>query len=95
MTDRKAADDLVRRLADIVENSDDAIISQDLSGVITSWNAAAERMYGYPAAEALGQSILMIIPSGRNHEEAEVIRRVRAGERVPPFDTAGGARMER
>ena len=54
VTDRRFADELALRLADIVENSDDAIISQDLTGVITSWNPAAERMYGYTAVEATG-----------------------------------------
>jgi PAS domain S-box-containing protein len=87
VTDRAAADEVSRRLADIVENSDDAIIGQDLAGVITSWNPAAEAMYGYAASEALGRSIHMIIPSERQHEEADVVRRVRNGERVPPFDT--------
>jgi PAS domain S-box-containing protein len=87
VTDRKAADELALRLADIVEHSDDAIISQDLAGVITSWNPAAQRIYGYTAMEAEGQSIRLIIPPDREHEEAEVVRRVRSGERVPPFDT--------
>jgi PAS domain S-box-containing protein len=87
ITDRKAVDELARRLADIVEDSDDAIISQDLDGQITSWNPAAERLYGYGAAEAIGQSIRLVIPAGREHEEADVVRRVRHGERVPPFDT--------
>jgi PAS domain S-box-containing protein len=87
VTDRAAADELALRLADIVENSDDAIISQDLDGVITSWNPAAQRMYGYTAFEALGQSIHVIIPSERQHEEVDVVRRVGTGERVPPFDT--------
>ena len=87
VTDRKAADELALRLADIVENSDDAIISHDLAGVITSWNPAAQRMYGYTATEAEGRSIRLIIPQEREHEEADVVRRVRSGERVPPFDT--------
>jgi PAS domain S-box-containing protein len=87
ITDRKAADELARRLADIVENSHDAIISQDLYGIITSWNPAAERLYGYAADDVIGQSIQLIIPSGREHEEADVVRRVGAGDRVPPFET--------
>jgi PAS domain S-box-containing protein len=61
VTDRRATDALARRLADIVENSDDAIIGADLEGVIHSWNPAAERMYGYTVAEACGQSIRLII----------------------------------
>ena len=87
ITERRAIAELKERLADIVEHSEDAIISQDLDGLITSWNPAAERIYGYAAEEAKGQSIRLIIPPDREHEEANVVRRVRAGERVPPFDT--------
>ena len=88
ITDRRAADELALRLADIVENSLDAIISHDLDGLITSWNPAAERMYGYTAAEVKGHPIGLIIPPDRADEEAEVVSRVRRGERVAPFDTA-------
>jgi PAS domain S-box-containing protein len=87
VTDRRAADELSLRLATIVENSEDAIISQDLTGIVTSWNPAAERMYGYGAVEAKGQFIGLIIPPGREREEADVVRRVRNGDRVPAFDT--------
>jgi PAS domain S-box-containing protein len=87
VTEQRIAHELARRLAEIVENSDDAIISQDLNGTITSWNRAAERLYGYEAAEVLGQPIRVIVPARLQHEEEEVIRRVRNGERVPPFDT--------
>jgi PAS domain S-box-containing protein len=87
VTDQRAADELARRLAEIVENSDDAIISQDLNGFITSWNTAAERLYGYGPAEAKGQSVNIIIPAELRHEEEEVVRCVRNGERVASFDT--------
>jgi PAS domain S-box-containing protein len=87
VTDRRATAELERRLAEIVENSDDAVISQDREGVVTSWNPAAERMYGYTALEAVGQSIRLIIPPGREAEEIDVVQRVSRGERVPPFDT--------
>jgi PAS domain S-box-containing protein len=87
VTDRRATDALARRLADIVENSDDAIIGADLEGVIHSWNPAAERMYGYTVAEACGQSIRLIIPPDREEEQRDVVRRVRNGERILPFDT--------
>ena len=87
VTDRKAADELALRLADIVENSEDAIISHDLDGIVTSWNPAAERLYGYAACEMIGQSLSSIIPTGREAEESDVVRRIRKGERVAPFDT--------
>ena len=75
------------RLAAIVASSDDAIISKDLNGIITSWNAAAERMFGYTAAEAIGQSILILIPQDRLGEETEVISRIRAGLSVDHYET--------
>ena len=63
-----------RHLAKVVESSDDAIVSKDLNSIIISWNRAAERMFGYTAAEAVGQSIRMIIPADRQAEEDEVLR---------------------
>lgn len=80
-------DDTAARLAAIVESSDDAIIGMDLSGIITSWNPAAERMFGYAAAESIGQSIRIIIPESRQGEEANVLRRIALGERVDHFET--------
>ncbi len=72
----------------IVESSDDAIISKDLQGVVTSWNKSAERIFGYSAEEMLGHSIAILIPPGRDHEEEEeILRRVRSGERVEHFET--------
>jgi PAS domain S-box-containing protein len=76
-----------RHLAKIVESSDDAIVSKDLNGVIQSWNAAAERMFGYTASEAVGRSIRMIIPEDRQHEEDFVLGRIRSGEVVRHFET--------
>ncbi|HEV3484673.1 MAG TPA: PAS domain S-box protein [Vicinamibacterales bacterium] len=87
ITDRKAVDELAQRLAVIVEQSEDAIISHDLDGIVTSWNPAAQRLYGYTAAEMIGSPIHVVIPAERHQEEAEVLRRIRAGESVPPFDT--------
>jgi PAS domain S-box-containing protein len=81
-----------RRLAAIVESSDDAIIGKDLDGIITSWNAAAARMFGYRSAETIGRPITMIIPAERLHEEAEVLGRLRRGERVEHFETVRRAR---
>ena len=88
-------DDAARRLAEIVENSDDAIISQDLMGTITSWNPAAERLFGYTRAEAVGESINMIIPLDLRHEESDGIARIRTGGRVRPFDMGRGPRFIR
>jgi PAS domain S-box-containing protein len=79
--------DPAARLAAIVASSDDAIISKDLNGIIRSWNAAAERLFGYTAEEAIGQSILIIIPEERHPEESEVLARIRAGLSVEHFET--------
>ena len=76
-----------RRLVAIVDSSDDAIVSKDLDGIVTSWNQAAERMFGYTADEVVGQSITIIIPEDRLHEEQEVLRRIRRGEKVDHFET--------
>lgn len=77
----------ILHLARVVESSDDAIVSKDLNGIITSWNRAAERIFGYSAAEAIGQSIRMIIPADRQSEEDMVLRTIRAGEAVAHFET--------
>jgi PAS domain S-box-containing protein len=87
ITERKQNEAAVARLAAIVESSDDAIIGKDLSGVVTSWNAGAERIFGYPAHEMLGQSILRLIPEDRRHEETEILGRIRCGESIRHFET--------
>lgn len=78
---------LLSRYAAIVEGSDDAIISKNLEGIITSWNPAAERIFGYRAEEAIGRSVMMLIPPDRADEEAEIIARIQRKERIGHFDT--------
>ena len=75
------------RLAAIVESAEDAIVSKDLDGIIQSWNHGAERIFGYTAQEAIGRSITIVIPDDRLDEEAEVLRRIRAGLAVEHFET--------
>src|SRR5690242_19801137 len=75
------------RLAAIVESSDDAIVSKDLNGIVTSWNKGAEELFGYTAEEAIGRSITMVIPHDRLSEEDMVLGRIRRGQRVEHFDT--------
>lgn len=87
ITDRKRAEDVRQQLAAIVESSDDAIISKNLSGIISSWNKGAERLFGYTAQEAVGQSILMLIPPDRHDEEKTIIDRIRSGDRVEHYET--------
>ncbi|HEY3162251.1 MAG TPA: PAS domain S-box protein [Vicinamibacterales bacterium] len=74
-------------LTAIIQSSDDAIVSKDLNSIVTSWNPAAERMFGYTAAEMIGRSIRTIIPEDRQYEEDEVLARIRAGEVVDHFET--------
>jgi PAS domain S-box-containing protein len=71
----------------IVDSSDDGIVSKNLRGVITSWNKAAERIFGYTSEEAVGQNITMIIPPERRDEELEILARLARGERIEHFDT--------
>src|SRR5690606_16332812 len=82
-----AAQETSGRLAAIVESTDDAVISKSLKGVISSWNAGAERLFGYTAAEALGRNILMLIPADRIDEEREILVRLSRGERIESFET--------
>jgi PAS domain S-box-containing protein len=84
---RREAGHARARLAAIVDCSDDAIVSKTLEGKITSWNAGAERLFGYTAKEAVGQPITMLIPEDRHYEEQRILERLRHGSAVPPYET--------
>jgi PAS domain S-box-containing protein len=74
-------------LASIVESSDDAIVSKNLDGIVTSWNSAAERLFGYTADEMIGQPIAVLAPPDRKGEMPLILKRLRAGERIEHFET--------
>ena len=84
---RRALERDRRLLAAIVDSSDDAIVSKDLHGIILSWNRAAERMFGYTAAEAVGQSITILLPPEKSDDFFSIMGRIRRGERVEHYET--------
>jgi PAS domain S-box-containing protein len=86
-TERKAADEARRRLAAIVESSDDAIVGKDLNGIVMSWNPGAERMFGYSANEMIGRSITTIIPRELHDDEQRILDTIGRGERIEHFET--------
>jgi PAS domain S-box-containing protein len=87
VTERRRADEARARLAAIVQMSQDAIVSKTLDGIIRSWNAGAEALFGYTEEEALGRSITLIIPPERHDEERSILERLCRGERVEHFET--------
>lgn len=87
ITDRKRAEAAQALLAAVVAGSDDAIISQALDGTVLSWNAGAERIFGYSAAEMIGQTMTRLFPADRIGEEAALVQEMRAGREVAHFDT--------
>jgi PAS domain S-box-containing protein len=90
--DLAAVDEAERRLAAIVESSDDAIIGKTLAGVVTSWNAAAERLYGYTAEEMIGMPVSVLAPPERPDEVPAILERIRRGERVDHYESVRIAR---
>jgi PAS domain S-box-containing protein len=88
VTERRRAEQARAWLAAIVESSDDAIVSKTLDGIVTSWNAAATRLFGYAPAEIIGKPITTIVPPDLHVQEAEILARLRRGERIDHFETA-------
>jgi len=87
ITARKSADEVRQRLAAIVESSDDAIIGADMNGILMNWNSGAERLYGYTAAEAIGESLGLIVPTDRREDLTQIFEKASRGERVSHFET--------
>jgi PAS domain S-box-containing protein len=87
ITDHKKAEAVMAQMAAIVESSDDAIVSKDLNGIITSWNKGAQKLFGYTAEEVIGKSITILIPPDRENEESYILDRIRRGEEVDHYET--------
>ena len=87
ITERKRAEEARARLATLVEFSEDAIMSEDLNGVITSWNKGAERLFGFTEKEAAGQPVTMLIPPDQADEEPAILERIRKGEAIQHYET--------
>ncbi len=88
ITERKQAEESLSLMASIVESSDDAIISKSLDGIILSWNAGATKLYGYTAAEAVGQNTFMLLAPDRPDEETKILERIKRGENIEHYETA-------
>src|SRR5262249_7974217 len=87
VTERKRTEEASLPLAAIVQSAEDGIVSKDLNGIVTSWNRAAENIFGYRAEEIVGRSILLIIPPELHDEEARILAKIRAGEPIENFET--------
>ncbi|EKJ94068.1 two component sensor kinase [Bradyrhizobium lupini HPC(L)] len=85
--ERRHAQEIEKHLASMIASSNDAIMGIDLDMKITSWNAAAEKLYGYSQDEVVGRSVLMLVPDGRQEEEPRILTEVRAGRFVEPYET--------
>jgi PAS domain S-box-containing protein len=90
--ERKQVDEVRNKLAAIVASSDDAIVSKDLNGIVTSWNQGAERIFGYKAEEIVGTPITTVIPPELHNQEPEILKRIQAGERIDHFETVRRAK---
>ena len=86
LTERNRAVQIAQHLASVVENSDDAILTKSLDGIITSWNKAAERLFGYTAEETVSKPVTMLIPPERHDEEPVILQRLRRGTHRPLRD---------
>ena len=87
ITERRRVEEYAQRLASIVRSSDDAIVSKDLHGVITSWNRGAERLFGYTEEEVIGKPVMILIPPDRENEEPQILDRIRRGEVTDHYET--------
>ena len=87
ITEQLQAEKALRHLAAIVETTDDAVISKDVNGIITSWNPAAERLYGYRSEEVIGKPVSILIPNDRPDEEPRILARLRRGEAIDHYET--------
>ncbi|HXT63849.1 MAG TPA: PAS domain S-box protein [Pyrinomonadaceae bacterium] len=98
ITERKHAEKALQHAAAIVDTTDDAVISKDLNAIITSWNPAAERLYGYKAEEVIGKSVTILIPPEWPDEEPSILKRLRRGERIDHYETVrvakNGSRLD-
>src|SRR5262249_47916492 len=87
VTERRRAEEATRNLATVIDSSDDAVIGNDLDGILRSWNKAAERIFGYSAEESIGRPMTLLVPPERLHEEEESLARLRRGEQLGHFET--------
>jgi PAS domain S-box-containing protein len=87
ITEQKKSEENIRKLADVVESSNDAIITKSLEGIITSWNKGAEKIYGYEAEEVLGQNISILAPNSLKDEILQLIEKIKQGKRIDHYET--------
>jgi PAS domain S-box-containing protein len=92
VTEELQTEKILRHFAAIIETTDDAVVSKDLNGIVTSWNRAAERLFGYKAEEVIGKSISILIPPDRFDEEPAILARLRRGEQLDHYETVRKAK---